>query len=378
MRRVSIYRQLFVFSTEADFAFPKPFLSAGARSAPFDREESRLIYEPIVIHAPIAMVTSNVTYVANLSYVISRFFNSLMLWHTAFDFLVPAFHTFAVVEGPAMSPERRVFIRDHEHNAYPQLLRSISVHPITFLFHDNVTRTFARVVVGLAKLERNPSAARNGDAMLSIHYDFRVDTALTLRSEVFRALAMPLPVLDANDPIVIIIERAGTARRFLNIDEVEQFMMSRCDFCDIRRVDFAQLTVEDQIKVAASALVLVGVHGSGLSHVLWMESRSNNAPTAMIEVMPHQYKCRDWFHGAADVARIKYYEVMSGSRGVNPNLTEKELARLRECWQRPEWCPTAICHDILRDQNISLEIGSFSSVWMEVVNDLKNARRSKR
>jgi hypothetical protein len=136
----------------------------------------------------------------------------------------------------------------------------MSVHPSTFLFHDNVTRTFAWGVVRLAEFERNP--------MLSIRHDFRFNTVPTLRSEVFRARGIPFPVLDRDDRVVIIVELAGTVRRFLNIEEIQQFMLSRRDFCDIRRVDFAQLAVEDQIKAAASAVVLVGVHGSGLSNLL--------------------------------------------------------------------------------------------------------------
>ena len=100
MRNVVIYKKIFVFATKADFIFPEPFLSLGSRSPPFDRPEGRFIYEPAVIHESLKKIPGKFIHYKStpLCYVMSRFYNSIMLWHTAFDFLVPAFHMFAKFE----------------------------------------------------------------------------------------------------------------------------------------------------------------------------------------------------------------------------------------------------------------------------------------
>jgi hypothetical protein len=182
---------------------------------------------------------------------------------------------------------------------------------------------------GMKKLEKNPSAARDSDGMFSIRYDFRNDTAPMIRSEVFRALNVKAPKHD----LVIIIERRPASRVFLNAEEIEQYMLSKCEFCEIRRIDFADFSIQDQVRLAASATVLVGMHGSGLSHVLWMENESEKVPTALVEIIPHAFFCWDWFEGAAAIARVKYYRVMSENKGIGSNVTVPELERLKLCWK---------------------------------------------
>jgi hypothetical protein len=373
MRRVSVYQQLFVFSTEADYVFPEPFLSAGGRAAPFDRPEGRLSFEPIVVHSPIEMLSPEVEYIDRLSYIITRFFNSFMLWHTLFDFLVPAFHTFDLIERGNFSPGRLIFLRDYDIDSWFDLLQSMSHRDITYLLADRRTRTFSRVIVGLAKLERNPSAARGDNGMFAIRYNFDRDTAPRLRSSVFWRLNLSVPALDPFAPLILIVERNASSRRWNNLEEIEQYMLERCDFCEIRRADLGQMAIREQIRLVSEATVLVGVHGSGLSHVLWMNERSEAEPTSLIEVLPYAYNCRDWFESAAAVARVRHHRVVSARRIMPENVKDPE--QLVACWDRPELCQSYDCHDLLRDQNITLDIGSFSSAWMAVVNDLKTAQK---
>ena len=378
MRNVAIYKQLFFFASEADYVFPEPFLSSSGRAAPFDRYESRLIYEPIVIHDPIKKITEldeNFEHYENLSYVISRFYNTGMLFHAILDFLVPAFHTFSIIEKSKFSNERYVFLRDYEAAAFPELVQSLSKHKIIELFKDNITRIFKRVIVGLEKLEKNPSAARENDGMLSIEYNMRNDTAVMLRDEVIKSLSIDPPKLDPYHPLILVVERTKGSRRILNLDEIEEYMLSRCDFCRIKRVDYAELSIQKQVELTAKSSVLFAAHGSGLSNCVWMKPSTVTHPTAVIEILPHAYTCRDWFHGAANISGADYYSVMSGKKAVHPNITKKEYKHLELCWKHSEYCQTVLCHDTLRDQNISIEIGSLSSVWISVVNKLKKAQQ---
>ena len=371
MRRVSIMHQMFVFATPADYAFPQPFLCASGRSAPFDREESRLTYEPVVVHEP---VFGNSEHIPGLSYVVARFFNSHMLWHTLFDFLVPCFHTFSLIEGKNVSMHRRrVFLRDFEGNSFGEIVNSLSSKPLIGYFNDNITRTFERVIVGLAKLEDEPSAVREYDSMLSVRYNFASDTAPMLRQRVFESMGIADPVIDLQNPLVLVIERKTETRRFLNAIDIEQYMLSKCPFCIVRRVDMSELPLKEQLELVAQAVVLVGVHGSGLSHVLWMRPSDARTPTAVVELLPRGYVCRDWFASAAAVANVSYYKVMSGV--IARNLTDEEKENLERCWQTPELCPTLMCHDTLRDQDVWIELGAFGGVWLEIMRKIEQARQ---
>ena len=84
----------------------------------------------------------------------------------------------------------------------------------------------------------------------------------------------------------------------------------------------------------------------------------------MIEVLPYNYSCRDWYSTAARVAGVKYHSVMNRRP---PTEADEDL---RECWAKPDTCLTSQCHDILRDQPTIVEMDTFAAVWDTVVDDL--------
>ena len=453
MRNVAIYKKIFVFATKADYIFPEPFLSLGSRSPPFDRPEGRFIYEPAVIHESLKKIPGKIIYydAKPLCYVMSRFYNSIMLWHTTFDFLVPAFHMFEKFEknsneyeksnsniskkypnktanhksdasedkndkninnpkikdvnkksdkykdeidkkNPALKKknkkskegDRYVFIRDFEVDAFPELVNTLSKNKIISLYHDNETRKFDRIIVGIEKLEMNPSSARSNEESLGIKYNFTGNTALRLRSEVLSSLSINDTQIDPFSPLILIIERKSTNNRlFLNVDEIEEYLLSRCDFCRVKRIDYTNKDFISQVRLTTRASVLIGVHGSGLSNCLWMKPSTEREPTALIELMPNGYSCRNWFHGAAKIAKIDYYTVMGKKErekiititDEKSNQTNLEKDTLNYCRSRPELCSTLLCHDRLRDQNVTVEIGALSSVWLTIVSKFNQAQK---
>ncbi|KAK8893307.1 hypothetical protein M9Y10_021724 [Tritrichomonas musculus] len=415
MRHVAIYKQIFVFATQADFIFPEPFLTLGARSPPFDRSEGRLIYEPSVIHEPLSKIPGEIVHYSStpLCYIMSRFYNSIMLWHTTFDFLVPAFHMFDKFEKnekPSITNNsnkneksknplpknstsgndqnnRYLFIRDFEVDAYPELIKTLSNHKIIFLYNDFVTRKFDRVIVGIEKLEINPSSARPGEGMFNIKYNFTKETAPNLRSSVLSALSIKEDPIDPFSPLILIIERKDTSHRFfVNIDDIEEYLLSRCDFCRVKRIDYTNENFTSQAGLTNRASVLIGVHGSGLANCLWMHPSTEKAPTAMIELFPNGYSCRDWFHGAANVSRVEYYSVMGKKdrekikivkkdKFKNSTFDDSEKEKLNYCKSHQELCSTTLCHDLLRDQNVTIEVGALSSVWLTIVSKFIHAQK---
>ncbi|KAK5163044.1 uncharacterized protein LTR77_010979 [Saxophila tyrrhenica] len=96
------------------------------------------------------------------------------------------------------------------------------------------------------------------------------------------------------------------SRRLLQKVEYLEALEARFPHMTIRLVDFAELDLADQIQIAHSTDILVGVHGAGLTHGMFLPHRS-----AIVEIQPpglvnvgfdlmakslgHRYYCR---HGS--------------------------------------------------------------------------------
>jgi hypothetical protein len=66
---------------------------------------------------------------------------------------------------------------------------------------------------------------------------------------------------------------------------------------------------------------------------------------------------------------VRYYAVMNRrpTDGVNND-------ELRQCWANAEnECATVECHDRLRDQPTTVEIGIFNETWAAVAEELKGS-----
>jgi hypothetical protein len=87
--------------------------------------------------------------------------------------------------------------------------------------------------------------------------------------------------------------------------------------------------------------------------------------THLIEIVPHMYTCRDWYQIAAGAAGLKYHRVMNR---LPPNTTGDPL--LEKC-VRSKACASHPCHDLLRDQPVTVEVDTFKEVWREIVGELK-------
>ena len=131
------------------------------------------------------------------------------------------------------------------------------------------------------------------------------------------------------------------------------------------------MEIEKQIKIVAESSVILSPHGSALSHVLWMKPSSSIFKSSVIEILPYNYHCRDWFHSAANVANVNYYSIMSTPTEINPNLPKEKSERISYCRNHSEKCITGLCHDYLRDQNLSVPIGVFTNIWSKIIQNLK-------
>jgi hypothetical protein len=99
----------------------------------------------------------------------------------------------------------------------------------------------------------------------------------------------------------VIIQRRTTQeiRRITNENYVVNATRELCPFCDVQVVDFEGMNSIEQIRFSCGISLLVGVHGSGLTHVAWMKPSSEKQPTGVVEFFPYKYNCRNWYEQCA-------------------------------------------------------------------------------
>jgi protein O-GlcNAc transferase len=82
-------------------------------------------------------------------------------------------------------------------------------------------------------------------------------------------------------PLVMTIVDRTKKRRLLHQDDYLAALTKNHPSVDIQVVDFGHLALAEQIRVAHHSDIIVGVHGAGLTHGMWLPSSS-----AIVEVLP--------------------------------------------------------------------------------------------
>ncbi|KAL7421373.1 hypothetical protein Q5752_004258 [Cryptotrichosporon argae] len=105
-------------------------------------------------------------------------------------------------------------------------------------------------------------------------------------------------------PTIVYVDRQGSRRRLRQADHEALLLgLSQLQLegrADVRDVPFETMSITEQIEVAASASIMLGVHGNGLTHQLWMPAGS-----ALVEIFPPQAFVRD-YQAVAQVLRHPY------------------------------------------------------------------------
>jgi hypothetical protein len=368
-RNLVHYDARFFFLSPAIFELPEPFIVPGARAPPFDKEEDRLDIEPIVIDFRVSTVPRNLTVVDDFSYIYGVFHNTFMLWHTLFDFMIPLYH-FVKFRGETdprdVRETRRIYVRSDGVWSFNGIMRIFSLFPVTIISRSSLL--IRRGTIGIEKLESDVDISRDYDKSIGFRYEFNRSTARGMREDVLERLNLSVDAVGkSGKPLVILVDRRGTGRTMQNTEALVAVMEKDCPHCLVETVKFEYMSVEQQIGLASKASAIVGFHGSGLAHVLWMAETREGHPTHLIELLPFRYICRDWYATAAAVAGVRYHGVMN----VNETMGVTDQG-LRNCWKKPQKCPTQQCHDLLRDQPTTIEVETFRETWAIVAKDLES------
>jgi hypothetical protein len=274
------------------------------------------------------------------------------------------------LEGRSENPNRRVFLHDTETEYFMDLYSSLADIPARNLMTDFSPRLFERAILGLPKVRHRGMGQDIYRDSVLLRYEFAPDVAVGFREIVLRRFDVSFSVDVARPKVVLISRGVQSTREVTNLREIADLIWENCERCELVELAFEQLSLPMQMKAVADASVLVGVHGSGLGHVMWMPRETANFTGALVEILPYKYDCRDWYQTAAELAGVRYFSVMNRRAG-----SERHPWSERRCWSDNGSCWDVICHDILKNQVFQLELDVFNETWQKVRKILQENRR---
>ena len=366
-----IVDHVFFFYSKAEFKFPNPLLVPGARAPPFDKSTDRFGAEPLVTDIPFkAVPRSNKEYIKEIAVVDGVFYNYHMLWHLIFDLMIPLY-SFLNVRHHIGAPEtRRLFLRSDGFWVFSDIAKAITKYnPVVLdLRHNPMFLEYS--VIGVEKLEKDPNPFRDqiSDPIV-FQYNFNRSTCPGFRDDLIKN--NHIYVKETTKPLVLIISRGTSKRDIKNMDEIVAATKEILDFCDIEIAQLQDYNFKQQVQYVAPAQVLIGMHGSGLSHTIWMDPSVPERRTHLVEIIPYAYTCRNWYHTAADVAGVEYHSVMNKEPKMPEGKNQNYQDQLRSCWNA-DMCGTVYCHDLLRDQYVDTDMDVYNATIREIAETLKN------
>lgn len=376
MRDIGYIRTRLLFYTNSIYTFPSPFMSIGCRSPPFDIIEDRLYDEPMVTRPNFSIsYTYNYT---DITYIVGRFHNSMMMWHVLFDFMIPLYWTINEIEsGFRTASNRTILLRDSQYQILIQFMQTFSKNPIRNIKNDRKSHFFNRAIVGLPKFEKNPLKNRRISDMATFEYNFDENVSIGLREVVMKGFDIEDRPINHSNPIVIYVSRENSPRDLTNSEKVLDLMRETCTFCQIKSVTFHQLSPRSQIEAVSRASVLVGLHGSGLTHSLWLPRSNATYESVLFEILPYKYWCRNWYKTAARVAGVDYFSTMNTGR-IRPDVHKSVRLKYDLCSLKKSSCRSIECNDLLKDQKFQMELDTFNSTWIKIVKILEKNRENEK
>lgn len=128
---------------------------------------------------------------------------------------------------------------------------------------------------------------------------------------------------DSPPELKVYVSRLGHSRSPVNEDKVVELAKSYGYFC----VDTATLTLEDQAQLFDRASIVAGVHGAGLTNILWMRRGGK-----VIEVMDPSYynPCYQWLSEVRGLSHQTLVNSEESPRQVDLDALAAEMSSASE------------------------------------------------
>jgi protein O-GlcNAc transferase len=109
------------------------------------------------------------------------------------------------------------------------------------------------------------------------------------------------PSQPPTDQIVVTFINRVEGRRLIDQAALLQLAESDMPHIKIQSIDFASISFKEQIQIVRDTDVLVGVHGAGLTNMMWMKEGS-----AVVEILPHSLNFKG-FRNVAGLMDLGYF-----------------------------------------------------------------------
>jgi hypothetical protein len=178
---------------------------------------------------------------------------------------------------------------------------------------------------------------------------------------------------DSTRPRVIVVFRNATMRDIDHKQELGDAIRGWCPHCSVDTFIYANHSYCAQMRHFCNASIVISMHGSQLSHMVWMKVNSSEKKTAVIEILPYMYTCRNWYEQIAKGAEIKYF------KWVNTHLENTRSGRpgsplYQKCIDGDLPC-LGDCHDFLRDQPTVANLTEFEDVFIAALSHVSKIER---
>jgi hypothetical protein len=316
------------------------------------------------------------TWYNETSFLTCRWNGMQHFWHLLMDFTVPLWWAMKIHN--STDRNSRIFTLDDNSGQKGYLfcpaLSDKFVENIRNMSRDNFS-CWKHAIIGVPKAERivQPEKWPNG---YDLPYEYPHEAVEGMREhfltfynpgespEEISHRCMPHPTA----PRIVLAFRVSPKRHIVNKMELVDAIREWCPECIVDYFYASNESIPTQLNFVCNASIIIGIHGGGLAHMLFQKPSSMEAPTAVIEILPYKYNCRNWYRFAAITANVRYFQWMNPF--INNTVPYRGLLS-DACFVRNESCLSDRCHDLLRDQLTTIDLGDFRIVFNRALQYVK-------
>ena len=332
-----------IFFSPYNLFFNLTYLIPSSRLPPFISNNILFFTKNLKIEHNIKIFDKN-KWIFNKSIIGSRIFNNQMIWHNIMDFIVPFYKTLSFFNLLNESIDFYLYDNFGKYGLY--YIKPLVNNTIINLYEKKKFLCFKDVIFGLYKYP-----IYNNKDIINISYNFQKNELILFRNFYFKKINYSKCFTNLTNPKIVFINRKDK-RIILNLLELVNLTRSICPYCIIEIINLEDLTKLNQISYICNTSILIGTHGSGLTHSIWMEKN-----TYLIEILPYKYECRNWYEILTNSININYYKI--NSKFINNNINQSKFLK---CFNEKNQCFKPKCHDFLRDQSVIVELNYFIQI----------------
>lgn len=360
-RRICRFRDICIENNDKNLTFlspykittDSPFLVLGGRPPPYDKKRDRIYSINVEVSNSKTLPEKKTIHNETTIYV-STYYNMQMLFHSLFDFSLPLFYTFIQIPNLKYDLKRVAIPNDAD---FPMNKKFVQAFVESF---GRIKRNhcYKDIIVGMEKVK---------DSETGKLYKFPYNFTYQYHQYVLKKFEIiknenEITKLIPKKPIILFSGRKTNKRSLTNYDEIYEKMTQKfSEKFQIEKIFYEEHDMATQIEKTYKSSIMIGIHGSGLSHVCWMRPG-----TVMVEIFPYRFDCRDWYERTTNVSAVKYFKYVPKDESESPGASQS----VRNCWDKTPKCEGK-CLDLLRDQNISINVDRFIKLMNEAINALQ-------